>query len=124
MAEQYGIDELLKIADSVADLVNVGEKVLKGNYLALFQLSGTLGALRSVDFAKVKAEIADLDPGELEALEKSFDVKLDIADAVMKQKIEDGVDILGDCVTLAEESVKVFQDGKAIVEKFRSVVGV
>jgi len=70
-------------------------------------------ALGSVDFAKVKAEIEDLDASEKEELKAHLSAKFDIVDDKLELAIEKGIDILERAYSLVQESIALSKELKA-----------
>lgn len=120
----HGVEELTKVAETVAALTNIGYRVAKGSYLALFEVAGPLNVLRGVNFEEFRLELSELDPSERETVELAFDAKLDLADDFIEKKIEEGVDIFSDAVGTVEEFVRLMGEGRVLLERVKALVGV
>jgi len=94
MAGQFGVDNLIKIADVLLEGANVAEKMLKdeGNTMAkaahAMLLFDELMMLPSTDFTKLDDEIKELDAEDKSKLEAHFKLKLNLADDQVEQSVE------------------------------------
>lgn len=116
--------ELQTLVSDLAGLINVGFKVVKGDFLSLLGLLGTVKDLQSVDFNQVKADLLTLSDADRATLESQFDSALSLSDSVIQQKIVDSADALNQAITVGEEAVKVYEDVLSVVNRFKSILGV
>lgn len=131
MGGKFGVEEAKKIVVSLASVINVGAKLLKGNVLALFDLVPVLSVLKTVNLEQFKKEILELDKPERDGLDVAFVMALKIDDQVALQKIIEGANGVNDAVDVVNEGLLVVESGKAVVVrakdvflKFKKILGV
>lgn len=124
MGGQYGVSESVKTAATLASLVNVSYKLVKGNWLAVFELAGTFNLLSGVKFEDFKKEVLELDEMEREQVEQAFSMKLDLADKVLQARLGDSADAINEIVDLVNEAMQVVDHGKSIVVRVKTILGV
>lgn len=111
MDEKQGIEQVKKVLDVVTEAGNVAEKVMKeeGSAVAklthLIKMSDELIQLTSLDAAKLKKEIKDLDAAEKEALLAHVKAKFDLADDALEAKIESGLGLAMKAAELVSEAI-------------------
>lgn len=101
----YGIDELKKLVEAVAELISAVDKVFADGLLALFGLLKPITNLRSVDLAKLGLEVKNLDQAERDIVEQAFKAKLNLKNVNLEIKLEAGVSLLDESIALSEEVI-------------------
>lgn len=124
MAGKYGVEEAKKVAQALANLVNIGTSLLHKNYLSLFGLLGPFNVISSLNLQELKNEILELDSDERLSVEQAFDNALNLDDKALQQKIIDSVDALNSALDLASSALKTIDDLKSLVLRFKSILGV
>jgi hypothetical protein len=122
-----GIEEIKKAAVGLAGILAVAYDIIvnkAGVLKYIFSLPGIFAPLASLDFKKLKSEIADLDESEREAVQAAFKVALpaglqsSVGGAV--NLLEEGIDLVEDVVAFGKDSyAKVL----AFVDKAKALVG-
>lgn len=111
-----GIDGLKKVVLAAAELVNVVGKVInKQGIFVAFQLADELTALSGLDGVALKAEIADLTPIEKLELVSLFKDKLQLPQPEIENKIEAGIDVVGEAIDVVVSALAVVQKAKALL---------
>lgn len=111
MSEKQGVEQVKKVLDVVVEAGNVVEKIAKteGNAVAkltkLVALTDELLQLAGLDVAKLKAEIADLDPAEKALLLEHVKSKFDLEDDKLEAKLEAGLGLAAKAGELVAEVV-------------------
>ena len=120
MGGVYGVAQLTKIIEALAESLNVFSK-LKHNQgiFVLFQLADEFTALGGIDSEELSKEIKELDEADRATLRAVLKAKLVLVNPAMEKKLEDGADLLDEVVAWgvsAIVSAKQFIDrGKAIL---------
>jgi hypothetical protein len=120
----YGIDESKKIAGAVASTLNTGSKMIKGNFLSVFELLGPFNVLKTVNLELFKKEISDYSAEERLQVQQAFAMKLDLQDKAVQQKIVEATDSLNEAVDIVLEGISVFDKAKGVVLRFKTILGV
>lgn len=123
MGGKYGIAESTKIASTIGSLIVIGSKLLKGNFLALFEIVGPLNLIRTVDLEAFKKEVTDYDQAEREQVEDAFKLAIAPLDDDLEAKIGEGADILNEAVDVVVHALTVVEEGKAVIERIRTLIG-
>jgi len=119
------VTQLQNLTTAVGNLISVGYSVMKGNLLSLFGLAGIISAVKGVDFAAVKTEVAALDPAALASLEATFKTAVSgISDPLVVATITTGADILNQAYTVVEDVLKVVNEGTAVINRVKTLLGV
>lgn len=120
MAEQYGVETLKKIAESVAEVLNVGSKVMnKQGLWHLISLKDVVEFWTKVDLRTALAELKNCSEPEREEVEKAFKVKLDLVNKAVETKIGTFIGLLEEVADIAEN---VYEAGEQTYEKVLEVV--
>lgn len=109
---------------ALAELINVLYKVAhKGGLFVLAELSDEVMALTSVSKDDVLAQlkVASEVAAERARLEQLFKSKLVLEDKVLELKVEAGADCLEQAVEVAYDGLELFNRGKSVVEKVKSL---
>ena len=116
MSGQYGIEQIKKVALAGCELLNVISKVVhKQGIFTVFQLSDELMALSSIDGEALKKEISELDQADRDGIKSLVKEKLVLQNPVVESKIEGGVDILDEAVSIVLDAVKVVSKAKSLL---------
>jgi hypothetical protein len=125
MAGQFGVDESKKIVGSVAELLNVVDKVVhKAGLIALLGAIAPINVIKSVNFSVFKQELGELSKEEREAVELEFKSKLQLQDQALQAKFVAMTDCLDKAVVLVEKALGLFNDAKALVAEVKAILGV
>lgn len=89
---EHGIDDVKPVVNLVAEIANVSEDVIKGNYMALMNLIDEVAALDGVDFGNVLVQLKDVDTEESKELAEIFKKKFDLENDELELIIEQVID--------------------------------
>lgn len=123
-AIEPGVDNLKAVASDVAQLMNIGSKVLHGNYFALFGLGAILGNLQAIDFKLAGSELKNCDDANRLAIRQVFNSNLALVDAEVQAKIVAGEDFLDEAIVMVEEVVAEVKKGIDLVNRVKLFLGV
>lgn len=121
---QFGTDELKKTVSTLADIVNVGSQVVGGSFLALLGLVTPIDAIRKTNLTELRNELLELDASERTDIEQTFVMRLHLANKTLEQKIAEAAELLNQAVDIVDEGIQTFEDAKALLAKFRTLIGV
>lgn len=115
--EQVGIENLKKIFVAASDIVLVFDKLSNHEGIfSLFQFSGDLNALSSVNLDAMKAEVKDLSLDERKALEQLLRDKLVLHNKVIEAKINDGLDLVEEGIVIVGQVVGLVNKVKTLLQ--------
>lgn len=129
MPEKHGVETLKKVAEAVADVLNVGSKVLnKQGLWHLISLKDSVEFFTKVDLRVVLVELKDGNEADRESVESAFKAKLDLVNKDVQAKFGTFVDTLEEVADLAEDAystgVALYERTMKLVTKVRSLLGV
>ncbi len=118
-----GIENLKKVVTVGAEALNVGSKMMNGGgILSLLSLIDEMAVIKSIDKALVVVEFQDLSKGEREELVALAKSKVVLQKKPVEAKIEDGLDLVMDCIDLAYVALEVVESAKKLFEKAKLLV--
>lgn len=120
MSGKFGVEQVKAALGACADVINIGEKVLRKKFLALVELPGPVNTLRALDLVALKAEVFELDAADKEQVQKYFNEVLDLKDDKIELKIETIVTLADQAHGLINEGFALFAKGQALVEKAKA----
>jgi hypothetical protein len=111
MGGQYGIAELLKVAMLGAEGANVVEDILnKEGLFSLFKLADEASAMASLDADLLLKEVKELDSDDYAALYAAVKDKLDLSDDELEKKLEGGIDLVYQSVSVGLATLSKVQE--------------
>lgn len=122
-ATMVGIENLKKVVTVGAEALNVGSKMMNGGgILSLLSLIDEMAVLKSIDKALVVVEFQDLSKGEREELVALAKSKIVLQKKPVEAKVEEGLDLVMDCIDLAYVALDVVDSAKKLFEKAKLLV--
>lgn len=113
--------ELSPIVVALAQIISAIYGVLKGNIASLFNLLTPLVSLKSVDFSKLKADIASLQPADLATLDDQFKASLSIPDPAALAKMAASADALNQAVLIGESLVANVESVISLIAQIKAI---
>jgi hypothetical protein len=118
MSGQYGVEQVGKVLDVVVEGGNVAEEVIKGQGVLgkitpVGQLLDELMALSSLDGAKLKLEVGEIDSADKAALVERFKAKFDLEDDHVEGLVEEGLGLASAAHDLIAASIAFAKKVKA-----------
>ena len=111
MGGQYGVDELMKVAMLGAEGANVVEDILnKEGLFSLFKLADEASAMASLDAGVLKSEVGELDSEDYQKLYSAVKDKLDLSDEELEKKLEGGIDLVYQSVSVGLATLSKVQE--------------
>lgn len=115
MAGLYGVEESKKIVVSVAKVANVVDALIaKKGLLVLLGVVEPIETLKTVDLAALLAELKEYDPADRLTIEDAFKAQLQLTNTALEAKIEAGVSVLEEVVSLVGEAIVVYEKARAL----------
>lgn len=116
MAGQYGVENLQKIIELLAEMGNVVEDVADAKSMIeritpVVSLSDEVLAMSNFDVAVFKQEYKELDAEDRGALIAAFEQKLDLSRDEIEHKIEVGLNLANQLVALG---FQIYEFGKGL----------